>query len=94
MFRLAIAATCVSALMLFIYSNTVLALTTGHYCVVLFELPLTDKSYQLPNWMWGLCPISVWAISSVSALGLWMALGIKRLRTNRTVKEHHASAKS
>jgi hypothetical protein len=94
MFRLAIAATCVSALMLFIYSNTVLALTTGHYCVVLFELPFTDKSYQLPNWMWGLYPILVWAISSVGALGLWMALGIKRLRTNRTAEEHPASTKS
>ena len=56
MFRLAIAATCVSALMLFIYSNTVLALTTDHYCVVLFELPFTDRSFQLPNWMWGAIP--------------------------------------
>jgi hypothetical protein len=86
MFRLAIIATCVSALLLFVVSNTALALTTGHYCVVLFELPFTDKTYQLPSWMWGLYPILALAIASVSAFGLWITLGVKRFRIHGTVK--------
>jgi hypothetical protein len=84
--RLAILATCLSGLLLFILSNTALALTTGHYCVVLFEVPFTEKSYRLPNWMWGIYPILVLAISFVTAIGLWTVLGIKRLRANRAAK--------
>ena len=83
MFRLAIIATCVSALLLFVLSNTALALTTSHYCILLFEVPFTDRSYRLPNWMWGLYPISALAISTLCAAGLWIALGIKRLRRSR-----------
>jgi hypothetical protein len=66
MLHVAIVATCLSALLLFILSNTALALTTGHYCVVLFEVPFTDKSYRLPGRMWGMYPMLVSAISSVT----------------------------
>jgi hypothetical protein len=86
MLRFAIGVTCVSALMLFILSNTALALTTGHYCIVLFEVPLTNKSYQLPDWMWGAYPMLVWTISAVTAVALWIVLGIKRLRVRRAAK--------
>jgi len=86
MFRLAIIATCVSALLLFVLSNTALALTTGHYCVVLFELPFTDKTYRLPTWMWGLYPILALAIATVSAFGLWTILGVRRFRIRGAVK--------
>jgi hypothetical protein len=63
-----------------------LALTTGHYCVVLFELPFTDKTYQLPSWMWGLYPILALLFASVSASGLWIILGLRRFRIHGTVK--------
>jgi hypothetical protein len=43
MLRPAIAATCFFAPLLFIISNTALALTTNRYCVVLFEVPFLDK---------------------------------------------------
>ena len=86
MLRVAIATTCLSALLLFILSNTALALTTGHYCVVFFEVPFTDKSYRLPGWMWGVYPMLVWAISSVTAIGLWITLGIKHVRSRRAAK--------
>jgi hypothetical protein len=86
MLRVAIATTCPSALLLFILSNTALALTTGHYCVALFEVPFTDRSYRLPGWMWGIYPMLVWAISSVTAIGLWITLGIKRVRSRRAAK--------
>jgi hypothetical protein len=86
MIRLAIVATCLSALLFFIWSNTYLALTTGRYCVVLFEVPFTGKSYHLPYWMWGPYPTLVLGISFVSAVGLWIALGIKRFRIHKPAK--------
>ena len=80
LYRICVIATCIPGLLLFILGNTVLALTTGNYCVVLFEVPFTDKSFQLPDWMWGLYPFLVAGISTLIAAVLWVSLFFRRRR--------------
>ncbi len=47
--RIAITATCLSALLFFFISNTALAKPTGGLpCIVVFYVPFTDKDVQLP----------------------------------------------
>ena len=81
--RAAIVATCVSMILTFVLSNTALALTDRNFCIVLFVLPFTAKAYRLPDWMWGPGPLLAWIISSGGAVALWVALGVKRLRSKR-----------
>jgi hypothetical protein len=81
LYRISVATTSVSALSLFILWNTALVLTTQNYCVVLFEVPFTDRSFQLPGWMWGRYPFGVSAISTLAAVALWIAVFVKRRRT-------------
>jgi len=82
-YRICVIATCISGLLLFILGNTGLALTTGNYCIVLFEVPFTNKSFQLPDWMWGLYPFLVAGISTLTAAVLWVSLLFRRRRMRR-----------
>jgi hypothetical protein len=73
--RIAILSTAISGLALFFLGNTALAKPTGgRPCVLVFELPFTEKLFELPLWMWGLVPSSVLALSSLAAIGSWIAL--------------------
>ena len=83
LFRSCVAASCVSVVSVFVLSNTVLALTTRHYCIVLFTIPFTDKTLALPYWMWGWIPLSVCAASMLTAVLLWAAFLVKRTRIQR-----------
>ncbi len=77
--RIAIAATCLSVFSFFVLSNTVLARPTGgRPCIVVFYIPFTDKDFQLPTWMWGARPFLVLVISTLTAIGCWIALFWKR----------------
>jgi hypothetical protein len=64
-----------------VFANTVLALPAGppHRCIVLFDLPFTDKSFVLPMWMSQLS-MDLAAISTLMAVLLWVMLLIKRWR--------------
>ena len=67
--RIAIAATCLSAFSIFVLSNTALAKPpNGQPCIVLFYVPFTYKSIQLPLWMWGGIPFLVFAIFTLTGL--------------------------
>ena len=85
--RTAIISTAISALTLFFLSNTALALppvgSNGIRppCVLVFEVPFTDYSFQLPLWMWGLVPFSALALSTVAAVTSWVML-LFRWRAN------------
>ena len=83
LFRFSVVTTCIAALSLFILSNTVLALATQHYCIVYFEVPFTAKTFRLPYWMWGLYPFLVFAISTATAIALWIIFFVKRMRMRR-----------
>jgi len=83
LFRSCVAATCVSLVSVFVLSNTVLALTTRHYCIALFSVPFTDRTFALPYWMWGWMPLSVCGTSTLTAIGLWATFLVKRTRTPR-----------
>ncbi len=75
--RIAITATCLSALLFFFISNTALAKPTGGLpCIVVFYVPFTDKDVQLPMWMWGY-PLLVFLISTLTAIGCWIAFALK-----------------
>jgi hypothetical protein len=91
LFRFAIIATFASALLWFFLSNTALALTSGNYCIVLFEVPFTEKAYRLPYWMWGKYPLVVSSILSVAAIGFWIVWGVKHLRARRPANSYPAS---
>ena len=84
-FRISILATCVSAVSTFVLWNTALVLTGGNYCIVLFTVPYTDKSFALPRWVWGPIPISVCAISTLTAVVLWIKLLVSRTRTRHSL---------
>lgn len=48
-----ITANCFSAFSFFVLSNTVLVLPPNRsQCVTVFEVPFTEKSFELPLWMW------------------------------------------
>jgi hypothetical protein len=79
LFRTCVIASCVSVLLVLIWANTGLALTTRGYCVVRFTIPFTDDGFQLPNWMWPTL-MSACVISTLIAIVLWTALLIKRTR--------------
>jgi hypothetical protein len=80
LFRTCVLASCVSVVSLVVLSNTPLALTTRGYCVVLFTVPFTGRTFQFPNWMWGPIPMSVCAVSTLAAVFLWTALLVRRVR--------------
>ena len=77
---LAITSTTISALALFFISSTALAIRPLEpdgirpACVLLFELPFTDYSFQLPFWMWGLVPLSALVLSALAAVTSWAML--------------------
>ncbi len=78
---------CLSAFSIFIISNTVLAKPPfGRPCIVVFYLPVSDK-FQLPTWMWGGGPFLVFAISTLTAIGCWIALFLN-WRSKTRVKGH------
>jgi len=76
----AITSTTISALALFFISNTALAIRPLEpdgirpAGVLLFELPFTDYSFQLPFWMWGLVPLSALVLSALAAVTSWAML--------------------
>jgi hypothetical protein len=79
--RVAIAFSCLSGVVFFMISNTVLALPPGdppRHCHVLFLVPFTEASVQLPDWMWGGIPFSVWLLSTLGALSYWTAFMVRR----------------
>jgi len=69
-----------SVLCLIFFANTALALTTRGYCVVLFTLPFTNKTFEFPNWMWGPIPTSVVGASILASVILWTTLLVRRTR--------------
>lgn len=82
--RIAITLTTVSALTLFILGNTALAKPVGGGpCVLVFEPPFTDKIFDLPLWMWGVVPFSVLFLSTLAAIGCWIAMFVKWWRSRR-----------
>ena len=83
LFRSCVAASCMSVVSVFVLSNTVLALTTRHYCIVLFSIPFTDRTFALPYWMWGWIPLSVCAASTLPAVILWATFLVKRTLMQR-----------
>jgi hypothetical protein len=90
--RIAIIATTISALALFFISNTGLALPpmnpngTRPPCVLLFEVPFTDYSFQLPLWMWGAVPFSAVALSTLAAVITWIMLLFRWRATKTTAR--------
>jgi hypothetical protein len=80
LYRMSVIATCISGISLFIFWNTALVLTSRNYCIVLFEVPFTNRSVQLPNWMWGRYPFLVTGISTLTAGVLWTSLFFRRRR--------------
>lgn len=83
LFRLSVVTTSVSALSLFILSNTVLALTVQRYCIVYLEVPFTDKTIRLPDWMGGRYPLLVCVVSTAAAIALWIVFFARRMRMRR-----------
>jgi hypothetical protein len=85
----AITSTTISALALFFISNTELALRplepdgSRPACVLLFEFPFTDYSFQLPFWMWGLVPFSALVLSALTAVASWAMLLFRRRAMTR-----------
>jgi hypothetical protein len=77
---IAIISTTICALELFFLSNTALALLPvgpngiRPPCVLVFEFPFTDYSFQLPLWMWGLVPFSALVLSALAAITSWVML--------------------
>jgi len=84
-FGQSIFATSVSALSAFIIWNTALVLTGGNYCIVLFTVPYTTKSFILPRWVWGPIPMSICAISTLTAVVLWIKLLVSGMRTRHSI---------
>jgi len=78
LFRGCVAASSVSVLAFLVLWNTELALTTRGYCVVLFRVPFADKAFRVPDWMCGPIPLSIWAFWTLVAVGMWVALLVKR----------------
>jgi hypothetical protein len=70
----AIISTITSILIVFVLANTVLAKPIFGPCVLLFEVPFTNKSFELPLWMWGLVPLSTLALFTLAALTSWVIL--------------------
>lgn len=86
--RIAIISTTMSALALFFISNTVLALPPvapngiRTPCYPLLEVPFTDYSLQLPLWMWGGIPFSVFVLSALAAITCWI-VALSKWRAER-----------
>ena len=78
------AASGVSAVSLFVLSNTALALTRPDNRAALFSIPFIEKTYVLPLWMWGRVPTSVWAISTLVAVILGMTVLVRTWWTQRS----------
>jgi hypothetical protein len=78
LFRTCIGANCVSALTFIIVANTSLALTTAGYCIVLFTVPYHRPEFGCAQLDVGTDSSSSWAISTLSAVALWVALLLKR----------------
>lgn len=73
--QIAVVSTSISILLLLFFANTVLAKPlSGRPCVVLFEVPFSDKSFDLPSWTWGFLPFSMLPLSSLAALISWAIL--------------------
>jgi len=78
--RIAIISTTISALALFFLSNTALSLLAVDSngvrppCVLVFEVPFTDYSFQLPLWMWGPVPFSALVLSTLATVTSWVML--------------------
>jgi hypothetical protein len=82
--RIAIILTTVSALTVSFLGNTALAKPKGgRPCVLVFEVPFTDKFVELPTGMWGLVPLSVSALSTLAAVTIWIVLLFRWLRKAR-----------
>jgi hypothetical protein len=90
---LAIISTTICALMLLLLSNTALALLpldpngSRPACVLLFEPPFTNYSFQLPGWMWGIVPFSVLALTSLASITSWLMLLIRWRAMTRYSRE-------
>jgi hypothetical protein len=64
--KTAIVVTCISAILLFAPINLSLVLTTNHFCIVVCQIPFTNRVLQLPYWTWTasllLVPVCILAI--------------------------------
>jgi len=76
----AITSTTISALAWFFISSTALVLRPLEpdgitpACVLLFEFPFTDYSFQLPFWMWELVPLPALVPSALVTVTSWAML--------------------
>ena len=76
--RIAIATTCLSAFSSFVAFNTWLALPPyGRPCVAVLHVPFSEKYFEVSRWMYGAWPLLVFAISTLTAVGCWIALFVK-----------------
>jgi hypothetical protein len=74
--NIAIFMTCLLATLMFATSNIGLALTTGHYCIVLWQVPFTDFVIaRLPYWTWT-ATMLLWAVSILTILTLWIVVAV------------------
>jgi hypothetical protein len=78
--KTAIVVTCISAILLFAPINLSLVSTTNHFCIVVCQIPFTNRVLQLPYWTWTasllLVPVCILAIL-LSGFSLWSDFGEK-----------------
>jgi hypothetical protein len=84
-YRITVIATCLSSLLWLVVGNTALALKArigeaGMRDVVLLEIPFANKTYRLPDWMWGLYPWSVVLMLTLASGVLWTVFLVNRRR--------------
>ena len=72
-----------AALSWIIVGNTALVLTTEMRDIVLLEIPFTNRTIQLPDWMWGLYPLLAAGVFTLTAAILWTLFFLKRRRIHR-----------
>lgn len=71
--RTALYLNCAAVLLLFLASHVALGLTNRNYCIVLFEVPFSNHSFELPDRAWSLN--IVLTLSSVCTILIsWIAV--------------------
>jgi hypothetical protein len=80
--RTALYLNSISILLLFIVSNVSLALTTPHYCIVAFQVPFSDHSFQLPYWAWSLSLLLI-PLCILTMLISWLLVLVRVLKRVR-----------
>jgi hypothetical protein len=96
---IAIVSTTITALLLFVGANTGLALPpvapngVRPPCFPVFELPLTDYSFELPLWMWAVFPF-VFVLSVLVAATSWVMVLFRWRALTRLAEKHRPEVNS